>query len=210
MDQDRNVRSVEMPPEQVILFIIGTIVILFGAYYVTYFVGMKASGQTRAGLKNRNISVIDRYAIARDKQFCIIEIAGKVYIVGITNHTMTLLDTLDAAAFAKLTEDNEDTTPWNMTPVGQYGNRLTRKVVAFVAEKTGRARQNTGASGETDFAESLKEAQRTTSDTSDTSEESESVQSDGTGTQLQGDTAMQPDDNESKPSENQPENPEED
>jgi len=148
-----------MPPEQVILFIIGTVVILFGAYYVTYFVGMKATGQTRAGLKNRNISLLDRYAIARDKQFCIIEVAGKVYLIGVTNHTMTLLDTFDAAAFAKLTEDNRDDTPWNMTPVGMYGNKLTRKVLAFIAEKTGRIPPNSSTSENVDFSENLREAQ---------------------------------------------------
>ncbi|MCL2663817.1 MAG: flagellar biosynthetic protein FliO [Oscillospiraceae bacterium] len=163
-----------MPPEQVILFIVGTIVILFGAYYVTYYIGMKASGQTRTGMKNRNINLLDRYAIARDKQFCIIEIADKVYVVGITNHTMTLLDTLDAAAFAELTESKEEkTTPWGMTPVGQYGNKLTRKVVEFIAEKTGKKQQyenNAGTpadkrtdapKGTPDFTESMKEAERT-------------------------------------------------
>ena len=149
-----------MPPDRVILFIIGTIVILFGAYYVTYYVGMKATGQTRAGLKNRNINMLDRYAIARDKQFCIIEIAGKVYIVGITNHTMTLLDTIDAADFAEMTKNNEDSaTPWGMTPVGQYGNRLTRKVVEFIAVKTGKMQQYKEKSGEADFAENLKKAE---------------------------------------------------
>ena len=157
-----------MPPEQVILFIVGTVVILFGAYYVTYYVGMKASGQTRAGFRNRNIVLLDRYAIARDKQFCVIEVAGKVYVIGMTNHTMTLLDTLDAAVFAKLTEDNQDITPWNMTPVGQYGNKLTRKLVAFIAEKTGRAQpqsqqKKTDCCG-ADFSESLKEAERTAGD----------------------------------------------
>jgi len=154
-----------MPPEQVILFIIGTIVILFGAYYVTYFIGMKASGQTRAGLKNRNIKLIDRYAIARDKQFCVIEVAGKVYIVGVTNHTMTLLDTLDAAAFVELTEiDEENNLPWNKTPVGQYGNKLTRMVVAFVAEKTGKAPKKAKNPIDSDFAENLKEAERAAED----------------------------------------------
>jgi len=153
-----------MEPEQVIVFIIGTIVVLFGAYYVTYFVGMKASGQTRAGLRNRNITLRDRYAISRDKSFCVVEIAGKVYIVGITNHTMTLLDTLDAAAFAKLTEDNRETTPWNMTPVGRYGNKLTQKLVAFVAEKTGRAQPAGGNTGGAEFAASMQEAQRNADD----------------------------------------------
>ena len=158
-----------MPPEQVILFIVGTVVILFGAYYVTYYIGMKASGQTRAGFRNRNIILLDRYAIARDKQFCVIEVAGKVYVIGMTNHTMTLLDTLDAAAFAKLTEDNQDITPWNMTPVGQYGNKLTRKLVAFIAEKTGKAQpqqKKTDCCG-ADFSESLKEAERVAGDTND-------------------------------------------
>ena len=148
-----------MPPDRVILFIIGTIVVLFGAYYVTYFIGMKASGQTRTGLRNRNINLLDRYAIARDKQFCVIEIAGKVYFLGITNHSITLLDTYDAEAFEKLTEDNRDNTPWNMTPVGQYGNKLTRKIVAFIAEKTGKIPQENKEPGGSDFADSLKEAQ---------------------------------------------------
>ena len=153
-----------MPPGQVVSFIIGTIVILFGAYYVTYFIGKKATGQTSAGLKNRTIKMLDRYAIARDKQFCIIEVAGKVYIVGVTNHGMSLLDTLDAEAFAELTENDDEPTPWHMTPVGQYGNKLTKKVVAFIAEKTGRLPKNENtaekATGEADFSESLKEAQR--------------------------------------------------
>jgi len=150
-----------MPPEQVILFIVGTIVILFGAYYVTYYVGLKASGQTRAGMRNRNISMLDRYAISRDKQFCIVEVAGKVYVIGITNHTMTLLDTFDAADFAKLTENKEESaTPWSMTPVGQYGNRLTRKVVEFIAEKTGKKQIYENKSGTADFSENLKAAER--------------------------------------------------
>ena len=134
-----------MASEQVIIFIIGTVVILFGAYYVTYYIGMKASGQTRAGLRNRNIRLVDRYAISRDKQFCVIEIAGKVYIVGMTNQSMTLLDTLDAAAFAMLTEKTNENVPWSETPVGMYGNKLTKMVVSFIASKTGRKPPANGA-----------------------------------------------------------------
>ena len=193
-----------MPPEQVILFIVGTVVILFGAYYVTYYVGMKASGQTRAGFRNRNIILLDRYAISRDKQFCVIEVAGKVYVIGMTNHTMTLLDTLDAAAFAKLTEDNQEMTPWNMTPVGQYGNKLTRKLVAFIAEKTGRTQpeQKKTDSGGVDFSESLKEAQRTAGDKVEENIDEQPIY----------DAIVEPSDEEppeGKPSDNQPEKPEE-
>ena len=179
-----------MPPEQVILTLIGTVAILVGCFYVTRLIANKASGQTRIGLKNRNICLLDRYAIARDKQFCVVEIADKVYIIGVTNHTMTLIDTLDAEAFAQFTAENNEAAamPWNMTPVGQYGNKLTRKLVAFVAEKTGKtgtvkskdeqdkdepniteqenSEQNKeNRSKEAGFAESFKEAQKTANDT---------------------------------------------
>jgi len=151
-----------MPPEQVLLFIIGTVVILFGAYYVTYYIGMKASGQTRAGMKNRNITVRDRYSISRDKSFCVIEIAGKVYIIGVTNHTMTLLDTIDAADFAKKTRDNPNAaqTAWGNTPVGQYGNKLTKKVVAFIATKLGKNPVDEENAEDKNFSDNLKEAER--------------------------------------------------
>jgi len=160
-----------MELQQVIIFIIGTIIVLLGAYYVTYFIGMKATGQTRAGLKNRNIKIIDRYSIARDKQFCIIEIAGKVYVMGVTNHGMTLLDIYDAEEFAMLTDGDNESVPWNMTPVGRYGNRLTRKVVDYVAVKTGKKQEyeaihgtnnvdETEKENRTDFASNFESAQR--------------------------------------------------
>lgn len=156
-----------MPPSQVIVFIIGTVVILFGCYYVTYFVGMKASGRTRGNIKNRNIKVVDRYSIARDKSFCVIEIAGKVYLVGITNNSMTLLDTLDAAAFAKMLETNsQEKVPWTSTPVGQYGNKLTRKVVEFFGVRSGKIPKSDNpewgtdtTSGKSDFESNMKAAQ---------------------------------------------------
>ena len=197
-----------MPPQQVILFIIGTIVILFGAYYVTYYVGMKASGQTRSGMRNRNINMLDRFAIARDKQFCVIEIAGKVYVVGVTNHSMTLLDIIDAEEFAKLTENTEDTTPWNMTPVAQYGNKLTRKLVAFVAEKTGKTGKDSKTVSLRDtededpenrpFEESLKEAKRAADGTDDTDDTDDADDADDASIKTQ----------DAKSSDNQPENPE--
>jgi len=83
---------------------------------------------------------------------------------------MTLLDTVDAEAYEKQTEDTAEVTPWQMTPVGQYGNRLTRKVVSFIAEKTGRmstARQEDISSGDAVFSDTLKEAQRTADETDD-------------------------------------------
>jgi len=154
-----------MPPVQVIISLIGIVVIIFGCYYVTYYVGMKASGQTRVGLKNRNIKMKDRYAISRDKQFCILEVAGKVYIVAMTNNAVTLLDTVPADEYEKLTQIDDEDIPWEMTPVGQYGNKLTKKVVAFVAELTGKKQkkaETTDNPYKADFSENIKNAEEKT------------------------------------------------
>jgi len=149
-----------MDPGQVIGFIIGTIIILFGAYYVTYFIGTKASGQKLGTVRNRNIRLHDRFAIGRNANFCIIEIAGKVYVVGTTGNSMTLLDTIDAADFAQLAKESEAAaaTPWGMTPVGKYGNKLTKSLVAFIAAKTGRGLPPEPGSSGGDFSQSMREA----------------------------------------------------
>ena len=126
-----------MPPGQVIVFFVGLIAIIAAAYYVTYYVGLKASGRSRGKLRNKNINMIDRFAISRDKSFCLIEIAGKVYVVGITNQSMTLLDTLDAAAFSEAAAEHHDAPRWNTAPGGRYTGRMTRKLAEFIAKKTG-------------------------------------------------------------------------
>ena len=148
-----------MEPGQVIVFLIGTVVIMFGAYYATYYIGTKAAGQTRSRFKNRYIAVIDRFAVARDKSFCIVEIAGKVYIVGVTNQSMTLLDMFDAAAFDELTAEVSAPQSWKNTPVGQYGNKLTRRLTAFIASRKGHVSEESDDADGSTFAETMKAAQ---------------------------------------------------
>jgi len=145
---------------QVVMSIIIIAVIMLGAYYVTYYIGTKATGQARMGFKVRTIKLLDRFAISRDKSFVTVEIAGKVYVVAVTNNAMTLLDTYDAEAFAEILDSKvQDMSAWNKTPVGQYGNKLTQRVVAFVAEKTGRKTYETGDSENSNFSDSMKTAQ---------------------------------------------------
>jgi len=127
-----------MLPGQIIGFFAGMLVIIFAAYYVTYYIGRKASGQSHGRLRNKNINMIDRFAIAKDKSFCIVEIAGKVYVVGVTNQTMTLLDTLDAAAFseAAAVQNTEILRP--TIPGGKYTAGLTKKLAEFIARLMGK------------------------------------------------------------------------
>jgi len=147
-------------PIQVVTFIIGTIVIVFGAYYLTYFLGRKASGKSRGRLRNRNINMVDRFAISKDKSFCLVEIAGKVYVVGVTNQSMTLLDTLDAAAFAETAPERNDAPAWQMPSGRQFSNRLVNRLSCFLAEKMSKTR-GYGGNARTrsgNFADAMKTA----------------------------------------------------
>ena len=147
-----------MMTQQVIVFIIGTVIIIFGAYYVTYYIGTKASGQSRGKLRNRNIYLIDRFAISRDKGFYLMEIAGKVYVIGVTNQSMTLLDTLDAAAFAEIAAQRPEPTPWPVMPGGKYTGRITKRLAVFIAKKMGRDLEIDESGDSETFADSMDKA----------------------------------------------------
>jgi len=146
-----------MPPGQVIVFFVGLIAIIFAAYYVTYYIGLKASGQSKGRLRNKNINVIDRFAVSRDKSFYLVEIAGKVYVVGVTNQTMTLLDTLDAAAFPEAAAEHRDMPQWRGAAGGRFTGPMTKKLAAFLAGKAGRAPENGERAGGS-FTESMDRA----------------------------------------------------
>ena len=146
-------------PVQVAIFIIGTVIVVFGAYYVTYFIGAKASGRSGGRVKNRNINMLDRFAISKDKSFCLVEIAGKIYVIGVTNQSMTLFDTLDATEFAETAAEHSDTATWPVMPGGQFGGRFANRLFSFLTGKMGKPRgksENSAESGT--FADSMKAA----------------------------------------------------
>jgi len=139
-----------MQPVQVTLFIVGTIIIIIAAYYVTYFIGVKSTGASRG--RNRNINLLDRFSISKDKSFCLVEIAGKVYVVAVTNQSMTLLDTLDAATFAGTAAERGGASSWQTQggQGGKYTARMTNRLASFLAARMGKP-DPTGA-GPTDSA----------------------------------------------------------
>ena len=147
-----------MPPLKVALSLAGIVIIIIAAYYATWFISVKASGQSHGKLRNKNINLLDRFAISKDKSFCLVEIAGKVYVIGITNQTMTLLDTLDASELAETETERRAPVAWNI-PGGGFTNRMTKRIAAFLAQKMGRQLENNEdrKSGAT-FASSLSDA----------------------------------------------------
>jgi len=149
-----------MDPLQVTFSLIGVVIVIIGCYYVTYFISAKASGQSRGRLRNKNINLIDRFAISRDKSFCIVEIAGKVYVIGITNQSMTLLDTLDAAAFTEAAAERRDTAMRNTASDGRLRDRMTHRLAAFMAARMGRTLDDNGSAGSSRFEENMMTARK--------------------------------------------------
>jgi len=145
-----------MSPLQVTFSLVCVVLVIIGAYYATYYIGVKASGQSRGRHWNKNINVIDRFAISRDKSFCLVEIAGKVYIIGVTNQSMTVLDTLDAAAFAEAAAERRDAVIQTSESGGRLRNRLTNRLAVFMAERMGKSPSAGSRPGGGSFADSMK------------------------------------------------------
>ena len=152
-----------MPPLQVVMSFIGIIIILFGAYYATYYIGLKASGQERGKNRgrNRSIKLLERFAISKDKSFCIVEIAGKVYIVGVSNQSMTLLDTLEAEEYAMVSTGDGETSAGNAMQGGPFSSGFLSFVVSFMGQGHGRKRKAFTKKNDSHgtFADSMKSVQ---------------------------------------------------
>lgn len=80
-----------------ILPIIGTIVLVilvfWGAYIVSKFVGKHYNPQYNT---SKNIRIIESMVVGKDKTLMVIEIAGKVMLVGVTAKEFTMLTELDS------------------------------------------------------------------------------------------------------------------
>ncbi len=87
---------------QTIGLIVVLVVIIFGSYFVTKYVAAKAGG--RSG-RTRYFKVLDRFSLSKDKMFVMVAVGQSVYLVGVTNQGMTLLDQKD------LSELPADETP---------------------------------------------------------------------------------------------------
>ena len=150
-----------MQPLQVVLSLGGIVVVIIACYYVTYYIGVKATGRSR--LRNKNINLIDRFAVTRDKSFCLVEIAGKVYIIGVTNQSMTLIDTLDAAVFAESAPERHDMASFAPVQGGSLKSRLINKLAAFIAARMGKTPKSGGKADGGSFADSMKNAREKSS-----------------------------------------------
>ena len=139
-----------MPAGQIISLIV-IVVFIFGLFYLRAFILKKAGGQNWGRLGTKNIIILERFAIAKDKTFCLTEVGGRVYFVIFTNNTVTVVDSYDAAAFSEAAAVQLDkynnkagtlnTGTLRAIPTGNslYA-RMTRSLARFIAARTGRSK----------------------------------------------------------------------
>ena len=80
--------------------------VIFAAYFMTRYVAVKANG---ASGKARYFKLIDRFSVSKDKSFILIAVGQSVYLIGITNQGMTVIDQKELSDFLdeeSLTENN--------------------------------------------------------------------------------------------------------
>jgi flagellar biogenesis protein FliO len=129
-----------------IFSLIVLVAFIFGLFYLRSYVLKKASGQNWGRLGTRNIVILERFAIAKDKMFCLAEVGGKVYFVVFTNQSATLIDTIKAAEFYEsaavpIDKNSADSGFFKGNPLTTGDTlyaRMTRGLARFIAKKTGR------------------------------------------------------------------------
>ena len=147
-----------------IFSLIMVVAFIFGAFYLRSYILKRVTGQNWSSrFGNRNIVVLESFAIARDKSFNLIKVKDKIYFVAVTNESATLIDTLDATAFLEAEDDDASEQPGSekskinkrmanlMTSDSVYA-RMTRGLAGFFTKKMGKS---------DDFAEALKQAEQT-------------------------------------------------
>jgi flagellar biogenesis protein FliO len=87
-----------------ILFIVGFAAIIAAAYFATGFLGSRAMRTRQA----REIKILDRFALSKDKSLYLAQVRDKVYFIALTHQSAALFDTFEAEAFA-------DSAPKRMT-----------------------------------------------------------------------------------------------
>ncbi len=75
--------------------------VIFAAYFMTKYLANKAAGGRG---KTRYFNVIDRFSVSKDKMFVLVAVGQTVYIIGVTNQGMTLLDQI---ALSELPAEDE-------------------------------------------------------------------------------------------------------
>ena len=76
----------------IIVMLLALVAIIFAAYYVTRLI----SGRAVRMMRSQKMHIVDRLAIAHDKQILILRVGGEAHMIGVTNSQISELAVLPA------------------------------------------------------------------------------------------------------------------
>lgn len=100
-------------------------IICVGAYFFLRFMyGRNVRGPLGPG--KRLIRILDRFPLGPQRYLLIVEITGKVYLLGVTEQSVSFLTALDAEGFSKEIALLGQSDP-NFIPFNSYLSALSRR-----------------------------------------------------------------------------------
>ena len=88
---------------KILPLILGFLAILFLAYLVTRYMGSKVYnlGTTKY------MRVLEKVFLGNDKSLCIIQIGQRIFVVGVTNHQISIISEINETDLVSLTDHKE-------------------------------------------------------------------------------------------------------
>ena len=76
---------------QMLLGFLGLVVVLIGCYYATTLV----AGKARRMQQGRAVHILERFAVGKDKMFCLLDMAGVLYLIAMSEGAVTVVDRIE-------------------------------------------------------------------------------------------------------------------
>jgi flagellar protein FliO/FliZ len=93
-----------------VFYLIGIVLLFIVFFYVVYLTTYFVSKLNKKMQSGKNIKVIERVTITRDKFLMIVELDKKYYFLSATNHKIELIDSLENL---EIEENNTENTAFN-------------------------------------------------------------------------------------------------
>jgi flagellar biosynthetic protein FliO len=90
----------------IVIYLFFFVLVMIGAYYASRWISLKSFKL----FKGKYMDIVERVSIDKDKSFILLKKGEKVYLVGVTNQNMTLLDNFESTELPEVKEAEKPTT----------------------------------------------------------------------------------------------------
>ena len=99
---------------QMLLGFLGLVAVLIGCYYATTLV----AGKARRMQQGRAVHMLERFAVGKDKMFCLLDMAGVLYLIAMSEGAVIVIDRIEGERADTLRERCEPAQQSNLLAQG--------------------------------------------------------------------------------------------